>query len=230
MKIDIWSDISCPYCYIGKRHLEAALETFPHKDQVEVIWHSFELDREAPLKSKETLYERIGRKYGVSAEQAKANTTQVATTGKAAGLDIDFDKVVPTNTFNAHRLVHLANSEGKQDAMKERLFKAYFIEGKNVGDKDTLQALATEVGIDATKVLSNDTYTAEVRKDEQSAETIGIRGVPFFVFDFKYAISGAHPVKAFEQTLQKVWDEAQPVIPAPVETTGGVCEDGTCTV
>ncbi|HEX9509997.1 MAG TPA: DsbA family oxidoreductase, partial [Puia sp.] len=207
MKIDIWSDVACPYCYIGKRHLETALEQFPHKDQVQVTWHSFELDPDAPADKKENLYEVVARKYGMSPEQAKVTTARTAASGAAAGLTIDFDKVIPTNTFNAHRLIQLAASHGKQDEMEERLFKAYFTEGKHIGQNESLQALAAELGIDATATLNSNAFTNEVRKDEEAAQSIGIRGVPFFVFDYKYAISGAQPVSAFTQTLLKVWEE-----------------------
>ena len=228
MTIDVWSDIACPYCYIGKHHLEAALERFPHKDQVQLTWHSFELDPDTPVDVKENLYERIGRKYGVSVGQAKTMTQRSAASGAAAGLTIDFDNVKPTNTHDAHRLIHLAATVGKQTEMHERLFKAYFTEGKNIGQKEALQSLAQEVGIDATGLLNTDAYADEVRKDELAAESIGIRGVPFFVFDHKYAVSGAQPVDIFVQTLQKVWDETQPAVSSEVKGDG--CDDGSCTI
>ncbi len=237
MKIDIWSDVACPYCYIGKRHLEAALEHFPHKDQVRVTWHSFELDPEAPAETTETQYEVVGRKYGVSPAQAKEMTGRVLNSAAAAGLSLDFDNVKPTNTFNAHRLIHLAAGQHKQDEMEERLFKAYFTEGRHIGQKESLQAIAAESGIDCTAMLNSDAYTDEVRKDEEEAHSLGIRGVPFFVFDYKYAVSGAQPVDVFVQTLSKVWGEAHPANLVPVETAiagtaddPGACEDGACRV
>jgi predicted DsbA family dithiol-disulfide isomerase len=207
MKIDIWSDVACPYCYIGKRHLEAALAQFPHKDQVQVVWHNFELDPDAPAETKENQYEVVARKYGVSPGQAKEMTARVLASATGAGLAIDFDKVIPTNTFDAHRLIQLAASQGRQDEMEEGLFRAYFTEGRHIGQKASLLTIAAEIGIDATATLNSDDYTAEVRKDEEEAQTLGINGVPFFVFDYKYAISGAQPVNVFAQTLQKVWDE-----------------------
>jgi predicted DsbA family dithiol-disulfide isomerase len=208
MTIDVWSDIACPYCYIGKHHLEAALQQFPHNNQVQIIWHSFELDPGAPTDSKENLYEMIARKYGVSIEQAKTMTQRTAASGAAAGLTIHFDMVAPSNTHDAHRLLHLAATEGKQSEMKERLFQAYFTEGKHIGRKETLRSLALEVGIDAVSMLDTGAFSADVKKDEQEAANIGIRGVPFFVFDNKYAVSGAQPVDVFGQVLQKVWEEA----------------------
>ncbi|RPD42039.1 DsbA family oxidoreductase [Chitinophaga barathri] len=230
MKIDIWSDVACPFCYIGKRHLEAALEQFPHNKDVQVTWHSFELDPSAKTDSDEDHYQLLANKYGMSREQAVANTERVAASGKAAGLEFDFDNVKHTNTFNAHRLIQLAHKEGKQDEMEERLFKAYFTEGKHIGDAATLQALAAEAGLDASPLLNSSVFTDEVRKDEAEARSLNIRGVPFFVFDMKYAVSGAQPVEVFTQTLEKVWEENHPKNITPLGNEGGVCEDGSCTV
>jgi predicted DsbA family dithiol-disulfide isomerase len=231
MKIDIWSDVACPFCYIGKRHLEAALEQFPHKNDVEVTWHNFELDPNASRDNKEDQYTLLARKYGMSREQAIENTDRVAASGEKAGLAFEFDKVIPTNTFDAHRLIQFAAQHGKQDEMEERLFSAYFMEGKHISNKETLLAIAEDLGLDATEVLNSDAYTKEVRKDEADAQSLGIRGVPFFVFDMKYAVSGAQPVDAFTRTLQKVWEEAHP--PAELIQTGdkgATCDDGSCTV
>lgn len=230
MKIDIWSDVACPFCYIGKRHLEAALEQFPHKKDVQVTWHNFELDPNAPKDNKEDQYALLARKYGMSREQAIENTERVAASGTAAGLAFDFDKVIPTNTFDAHRLIQFAAQNGKQDEMEERLFAAYFMEGKHLNNKETLLAIAADLGLDATAVLNSDAYTNEVRKDEAEAQALGIRGVPFFVFDRKYAVSGAQPVTAFTQTLQKVWEEANPAELVQTGDKGAACDDGSCTV
>jgi predicted DsbA family dithiol-disulfide isomerase len=224
MKIDIWSDVACPFCFIGKRHLEAALEKFPQRDEVEVTWHSFELDPGAQTDYKENQYELLAKKYGMSIEQAKENTERVEASGAAAGITFDFDKVIPTNTFNAHRLIQLAAKHGKQNEVEELLFSAMFTEGKHIGRVETLEAIAASAGLDTAGVFESDAYTAEVRADQKEAQAIGIRGVPFFVFDRKYAVSGAQPVNVFEQTLQKVWEESRPADVAP----GGVCEDGVC--
>ncbi len=230
MKIDIWSDVACPFCYIGKRHLEAALEQFPHSKDVQVTWHSFELDPAAKKDYEEDQYQLLADKYGMSREQAIANSERVAASGKAAGLAFDFDNVKPTNTFDAHRLIQLAHKEGKQDEMEERLFRAYFTEGKHIGDPATLQAIAAEAGLDASPLLNSGSFTDEVRKDEAQARSLNIRGVPFFVFDMKYAVSGAQPVDVFSQTLQKVWEENHPQDITSSNSEGGVCEDGSCTV
>lgn len=216
MKIEIWSDVACPFCFIGKRNLEAALAQFPHRNDVEVIWRNFELDPGAQMEYKENQYELLAKKYGMSLEQARENTERVAMSGQAVGIAFDFDKVIPTNTFNAHRLIQFAHQHGRQDAAEEQLFKAKFEEGKHVGRKETLLEIAGAIGLDAAaaeQVLNSDAYTNEVRADEAEAQALGIRGVPFFVFDRKYAVSGAQPVDVFGQTLQKVWEEAQPVEP-----------------
>lgn len=230
MKIEIWSDIVCPFCYIGKRRLEAALQQFPHRDEVQVIWHSFELDAEANPEPGADLYERLAAKYGKSvtwARQMCADMTQMAA---EAGLRFDFDKAIPANTFRAHRLIHLAAQHGRQDAAKERLFKAYLEEGENINDVPTLQRLGTELGLDAaevTQTLASEAFGQEVRHDEYQARQIGVRGVPFFVFDDKYAVSGAQPAEMFREVLDKVWEEAHPLIHAGPD--GPACgPDGNC--
>ena len=164
------------------------------------------------------------KKYGMSPEQAKETTVRVEASGAATGIRFDFDKVIPTNTFNAHRLIQLAAQHGKQNEVEELLFTAYFTEGRHIGNIETLEAIGTAAGLDTTGLFASDAYTDAVRADEAQAQQLGIRGVPFFVFDYKYAISGAQPVSAFEQTLQKVWEEGRPADVAQ----GGVCEDGTC--
>lgn len=210
MKIDIWSDVACPFCFIGKRNLEAALAQFPHRDEVEVTWHNFELDPHAKTDYEENQYELLARKYGMSIEQAKNNTARVVQSGQAAGIAFDFDRVVPTNTFNAHRLIQLAHRHGLQDAAEEKLFKAMFEEGKHIGRRETLQEIAEAIGLDAaatSEMLNGDAYTDAVRADEAEAQSLGIRGVPFFVLDRKYAISGAQPVAVFLQALQQAREE-----------------------
>ncbi|QEH41978.1 DsbA family oxidoreductase [Chitinophaga sp. XS-30] len=211
MKIDIWSDVACPFCFIGKRNLEAALAQFPHRDEVAVTWHNFELDPQAKTDYKENQYELLARKYGMTVEQAKDNTERVVQSGQAAGIAFDFDRVVPTNTFNAHRLIQLAHRHGLQDAAEEKLFKAMFEEGKHIGRKETLQEIAEAIGLDAAataEMLNGDAYTEAVRADEAEAQSLGIRGVPFFVLDRKYAVSGAQPVAVFLQALQQAREES----------------------
>lgn len=230
MKIDIWSDVACPFCYIGKRHLEAALAKFPHAKDVEVTWHSFELNPDAQMHYTEDHYTLLASKYGMTREQAIANSERVSAAGKAVGIDFKFDELVHTNTFNAHRLIQLAAQHGKQDEVEELLFKKYFTEGKHIGDIPTLEAIAQEAGLDAGDVLKGTEFTGEVRQDEAQAQQLGIRGVPFFVFDMKYAISGAQPVELFTETLDKVWNEAHPAIVNVAGDADTTCADGSCSI
>ncbi|UPL48668.1 DsbA family oxidoreductase [Hymenobacter sublimis] len=220
MKIEIWSDIVCPFCYIGKRRLEKALATFPHANTVEIQWRSFELDPEAKPEPTTSLYQRLAAKYGNTeawARQMSANMTQMAA---QEGLAFDFDRAVPANTFRAHRLVHLAAQHGQQDAAKERLFKAYLEEGQDINDTVTLSRLASELGLptaEVEQVLASEQFAQDVRHDEYQARQIGVRGVPYFVFDDKYAVSGAQPTELFQEVLEKVWEESRP---QPVQLAG----------
>ena len=233
IQVEIWSDIVCPFCYIGKRRLETALASFPQRDQVEVVWHSFELDPNARPEPGVDQYRRLAAKYGESeawARQMSANMTQMAA---GEGLAFDFDRVVPANSLRAHRLVHLATRHGKQDAAKERLFRAYLEEGLDINDVAVLTGLGADLGLPDTEVahlLATDEFTQEVRHDEYQARQIGVRGVPYFVFDDKYAVSGAQPAEVFGEVLQKVWDEARPQPVQLAGPAGGACdlESGTC--
>lgn len=223
MKIEIWSDILCPFCYIGKRRLEKALATFPHAAEVDIQWRSFELDAQANPTPGENQYARLARKYGNTeawARQMSANMTQTAA---EEGLAFDFDRVVPANSLRAHRLVHLAAQHGHQDAAKERLFKAYLEEGLDINDVPTLTRLGAELTLPAAEVtalLTSDQFEAEVRLDEYHAQQIGVRGVPYFVFEDKYAVSGAQPAELFREVLEKVWAEARPQ-PVQLATADG---------
>lgn len=210
MTVDIWSDVACPFCYIGKRHFEQAVSQAGLKDQINVEWRSFQLDPNAPEKDDRTIYQILAAKYDQTEERAKDMSMNVVMMGANAGLDFNMDQLQPANTFDAHRLIHFAKSEGKQDEMKEVLLRAYFVEGKHVGDSETLIALAEDAGLDKGKafiVLDSDQYADDVQEDIQAAQTIGIQGVPFFLINKKYGISGAQPVasfiKVFEQILEK---------------------------
>jgi len=223
MKVEIWSDVVCPFCYIGKRHFEQALAQFPQAGEVEVVWHSFELDPHSQPQPGVSLTETLAHKYGQSVEWAEQMQQRVAAQAAQAGLNFQLDKAAPANTFNAHRLIHLAARYGKQDAAKERLLKAYFEEGERVDDPDTLIRLAAEIGLDAAEVrtlLQSDELATEVRHDEQEAQALGIRGVPFFVIDRKYGISGAQPSSVFLEALQQTYQETA--------AQGPVCSDGSC--
>lgn len=215
MTIDIWSDVACPYCYIGKRHLEAALARFPKSETVTINWRSFELDPNAPVKSPGDLYDVLSHKYRMPRSQAQQMTQSVENMGRAVGIDFDFAKAVPVNTLAAHRLMHLAAEHGLQSPANEQIFAAYFSEGKDLSDLPTLIALGEAIGLDAVLVestLQSDAFIEDVRNDEEQAYELGVQGVPFFVFDQKYALRGAQPVEAFVQTLEAVWEKTQAVV------------------
>ncbi|MEO7131502.1 MAG: DsbA family oxidoreductase [Dermatophilaceae bacterium] len=229
MKIDIWSDIVCPFCYLGKRRLEAAVATFEHRDELEITWHSYELDRNAPAVSDEDIVDRIANKYGTTREAATAQHESLAQAGADLGVEFNWDRVRHGNTFDAHRVVHLADEQGLADAAIERLMKAYFTDGLPVGDRDTLVQLASEIGLDGPSVhamLESEGYGNHVRSDEATAKMLGIEGVPFFVFDRKYGVSGAQPPEVFTQALQQAWDTQHEAL-EPVAAGGG-CGGGGC--
>ncbi|MCW5876227.1 MAG: DsbA family oxidoreductase [Anaerolineales bacterium] len=213
MNIDIWSDIGCPFCYLGTTQLNQALAAFEHKHSVQVTHHSFQLDPDAPLETKQSLNEMLADKKGFSVERAESLNQQVAGMFAAAGLTMNYKDALPVNTFDAHRLAHFAATHGKQEEMLARLFKAYFTDGLNTADTETLVKLAGEAGLDAEEAraaLASDQFAAEVQADITRAAQLGIHGVPFFVFEGKYAVSGAQGTGAFRQVLQQVWMELHP--------------------
>lgn len=210
MKIDIWSDVVCPFCYLGKRHLELALADFEHSEEVEIGWHSYQLDPEAPAVDPEPVAEMISRKYGITREEAEANNRRLEAQAHSVGLEYHLDATKRGNTLAAHRLIHLASELGRADAVVERFMRAYFTESEPIGDVETLRALAVHAGLPAERVaevLSSDEYADAVAADATQAQAYGVRGVPFFVFDQAFAVSGAQPVEVFTQALTKAWDE-----------------------
>lgn len=232
LTVEVWSDIACPWCYVGKRRLEAALASFPHRDRVQVVWRAFELDPAAPAVRDESqsYAERLGKKYGTGLAQAQGMIARMVQTAAADGLAFDFERIRAGNTFLAHRLLHLAHERGVQDAVKERFLRAYMSEGEKIGDPATLLRLATEAGLDHDEVsglLSTDLYADEVRADEEEARQIGVDGVPFFLLGRRYAVPGAQPAELLLQALQKAWDE----LPDTSETLlaeGPVCGPDGC--
>lgn len=218
MKVEIWSDIMCPFCYIGKRHYEAAIAKFADSANVEVVWKSFQLDPSLPKPaSKLSTYAYLAERKGMSVDQSKALHQNVVEMAKNAGLNYDFDKAIVANSFDAHRLIQFAKTKGLGDAAEERLFKAYFMEGKDMSDVTTLIALGKEIGLNEVEVkdvVNSTAYTNEVNNDIEEAHQIGVQGVPFFVFDRKYAVSGAQPVEAFIKTLEKSFSEWRKQNPA----------------
>ncbi len=206
MKIEIWSDVMCPFCYIGKRKFEAALEKFEGKDNVVVVWKSFQLNPDMVTDTGKSTVDHLAESKGWTKEYTRETMSYVVNMAKEVGLNYNFDKAVVANSFDAHRIIQLAKTLGKGDAMEERLFKAYFVEGKNTADHGTLLALATEVGLpeaDVKAVLSSDKFASEVKRDIAESEQLGIRGVPFFVIDRKYGISGAQDSQVFLDSLNK---------------------------
>jgi predicted DsbA family dithiol-disulfide isomerase len=208
LSVEIWSDIACPWCYIGKRRFEAALAEFEHSDEVEVTWRSFELDPSAPREREGDRVEHLARKYGTTREQAQAMHEHMTGIAAGEGLDFRFDIARSGNTFDAHRLTHLAAAHGLQDAMKERLFRAYLSEGEVIGDPAVLERLGLEVGLPGDELrdaLAGDRYAAEVRDDQGSAAALGITAVPFFVVNRAIAASGAQPPELLRELLDRAW-------------------------
>jgi len=214
LTVEVWSDVVCPWCYVGKRRFEQALSEFEHRDGVEVVWRSFELDPRAPSERTGSYVERLASKYGVSIDEAQAMIDTMVETGERVGIEFRFDRLRAGNTFDAHRLLHWAKSFGLdvQGEVGERLFRATFVEGRPVGDVESLVSAAVAAGLDgaeARAVLSAPSaYAAEVRADEQEAAALGARGVPFFVFGRRLGVSGAQPTQVFLEVLERAWGEA----------------------
>lgn len=232
MKVEIWSDVMCPFCYIGKRKFENALAQFPHKENIEVIWKSFQLDPTTVTDPSLNSVEHLAHKKGWSKQQAQETTAHVTNIAKQVGLDFHFDKAVVANSFDAHRLSHLAKKYGKQNELEEKLFKAYFKEGKNTADHSTLLQIGKELGMDEkeiTEVLSNTTFSNEVKQDILEAQQIGVRGVPFFVLDRKYAVSGAQESETFLGALTKAYEEHTNGVIEPIASCSSCgCGDEGC--
>ena len=210
LKVQIWSDIMCPFCYIGKRRIEEALQLFEHKEAVEIEWKSFQLDAGFIASPEDNMVDHLAEKYRKDTDWAQSMLDNVTQNAKSAGLDFHFEKAVLANSLNAHRLLHLAKKYNVANDLEELLFKAYLTDGKNVNDLNTLAALGLEVGLEAEEikqVLYSDAFANEVKEDIAAANSVGVQGVPFFVFDSKYAVSGAQPAVAFLETLEKVWVE-----------------------
>ena len=216
MRIEVWSDVVCPWCYLGKRRLETALGRFDHRDEVEVLWRSFELDPEAPRRRDGSPAEHLQRKYGMSAEQVVASWARLTALAAAEGLEYRLDDTQGGSTFDAHRIIHLGAEHGLQDAVKERLMRAYFSEGAPIGDPETLARLGVEAGLPAAEVaelLAGDRFAAEVRDDEHRAQLLGISGVPFFVIGERYGVSGAQSADHLLAAINAAWAERVPATP-----------------
>ena len=210
MKIEIWSDVMCPFCYIGKRHFEEALSKFSDKEHIDIEWKSFQLDPTMPDVVEESQEDYLVKRKGMSRDQIQGMLQNVTAMGKEAGLDFNFDQSIMVNSQKAHQLIQFAKSKGLGNEIEERLFQAYFTEGKNVADETTLTELGKEIGLDENELqvaFNDDKYLYQMKQDIQEAQNIGVRGVPFFVFDRKYGVSGAQPTEAFLETLNKLFGE-----------------------
>jgi predicted DsbA family dithiol-disulfide isomerase len=233
MKVQIWSDVMCPFCYIGKRRFEEALTAFSHQDKVEIEWKSFQLNPALKTDTQLNVYQSLANSKGWQLEYAKQVTNQVAEMAAQVGLDFNFDRAVVANSFNAHRFSHLAKQHNLGDAAEEQLFRAYFTDGENIDDIDTLVNLGKNIGLNETEVrdtLNNkEAYATEVHQDIFEAETLGIRGVPFFVVNDKYAVSGAQATDVFLNTLNTAYQEWEQQNDALIVTNGPSCDiDGDC--
>lgn len=229
MKVEIWSDIICPYCYIGKRKFEAALAQFRYKDIIQVEWKSFQLAPDLKTQPDKNAFQYMGEQRGKSVEETQAMTSWVTQIAKQAGLTYNFDKTVAANTFNAHRFSHFVKQYGKQDEAEELLFRSFFTDGKNIDDYQALIQLGAEIGLDTIALktaLEYNSYADDVRADIYEAQQIGVSGVPFFVFNRKLAVSGAQESAAFLETLEKAYSEWRKENP---ETTLEVIEGKSCT-
>jgi predicted DsbA family dithiol-disulfide isomerase len=227
--VEIWSDIACPWCFIGKRRFEAALAAFEHRDEVTVTWRSFELDPDAPAERVGDRAEYLARKTGWSVEQAQAMQDRLTRLAADEGLAYRFDIARAGRTFDAHRVLHLAAAHGLQDAAKERLMRAYFEEGELMSDHPALIRLGVEAGLpeeELRDMLAGDRFAAEVREDERTAGALGISGVPFFVVDRAIGASGAQPPEVLGQLLEQGWAARRPAV--PVVATGESCDIDGC--
>ncbi|GAB4013351.1 DsbA family oxidoreductase [Nocardioides ultimimeridianus] len=230
MKIDIWSDVVCPWCYIGKRRLERALADFPHADDVEIVWHSFQLDPGAPTTPVETVAQALGRKYGGGEAAGRDMIDRVEAVAAEEGMVWRHHSSQRVGTVDAHRLLHLALHDGGaalQGELKERLLAAYFIDAANVADHEVLAKIAADAGLDAgrvSEVLGGTEFLDEVYADQQQAAAYGATGVPFYVVDSRYGVSGAQPPEAFAQVLERAWSDAHPGL----EIIGTADADGAC--
>ena len=232
MKIEIWSDVACPWCYIGKRRFETALAEFEHRDSVEVKWRSYQLDPTLPEHYDGTELEYLSTRKGLAPQQVAQMFQHVTEQAKGVGLDYRFDSVVVANSFTAHRLIHLAAAHGKQDEAKERLLSDHFEHGKDIGSREYLTSLALDLGINRDEVeelFTTDKYAADVRSDFEEGRALGISGVPFFVIDRKFGLSGAQPAETFAAALSEAWEAANPLVLVN-STDGDACGPDGCQV
>ncbi|MCW2850219.1 MAG: DsbA family oxidoreductase [Marmoricola sp.] len=237
MKIEIWSDVVCPWCYIGKRRLETAIDSFGHRDDIEIVFRSFELDPSSPKVATQTVAESLGEKYGGGPEAGRQMVERVEAVAAEEGMIFRLADAKRANTVDAHRLLHLALAQGGpvlQYALSEELLAAYFVQAENVADHDLLRRTAEKVGLDSTRVeavLAGSEYADAVEADIREATALGANGVPFFVIDRKYGISGAQPAETFVQVLEKAWSDTHPQLEQVGQGADGeVCGPDGCPI
>lgn len=238
MKVEIWSDVMCPFCYIGKRHLEKAMETLPFNKEIEIEWKSYQLNPEYHNTSNESLYDYLARAKGMTVAQAKQMTGSVVEMAVNAGLSLDFEHSVPANSFDAHRFIHFAKSKGLQNEAEEELFKAHFIGGKDISNKEALVEIGQTMGLlkeELERLFAGDEFAEAVRYDVYESQQMGVRGVPYFVLDRKYALSGAQPIETFTAALTQSfteWKETQPKnsLKSLNKTDDAVCDENGCEI
>ena len=232
MKIQVWSDIMCPFCYIAKKNFEKALEASPFKNEVEIEWKSFQLDPSLKESSGTmNMSDYMMKRKGFSKTQLEQFQNQLKEMGKSAGINFNQDTTIAADTFPAHKLLHLAKEKGKADAMEEALFEAHFVSGKNIADIDFLVSLAEELGLDkknARNILSDDAYDYEVKQDIMEAQNLGISGVPYYILDNKYAVSGAQPIELFAKALGQTYQEN--IVKLSEESGANTCGADGCSI
>lgn len=230
LKIQIWSDVMCPFCYIGKRKIEEALSLFENKEAVVIEWKSFQLDPNFLATPNESIVDHLAEKYRRDPDWAQSMIDNMTINAKNSGLDFHFEKAILANSQNAHRLLHLAKKHQLSNEVKELLFRAYLTDGLNVNDWKTLQEIGQKVGLpmeEINQLIDSDIYVNEVRQDQQEAQALGVTGVPFFVFDNKYAVSGAQSTDVFLKTLEKTWEDGKFTAPIKTQNTTAV---NSCTI
>jgi len=233
MKIEIWSDFSCPFCYIGKKRFEQALSKFNHADEVDVVYKAYQLNPMAEKTMEGNAYEAFAKSHHMTLDEAKNRLDGITQNAKTVGLDYRYDLMQMTNSYDAHRLAKWANQFALEAKLTDRLMKAYFTEGYNLAEIDTLVQLATEVGLkgdEARKILVDNQYSSDVRNEINEAKRIGVQGVPFFVVNRKYGISGAQQEEYFLAALEQIWEEDHPLETLHDEDEAGFCTDESCSV
>jgi len=236
MNIEVWSDIACPFCYIGKAHLEKALSTFKYASKIEVTYKSYQLDPTYNYQHGDTTFSVLTKKKGMSLEQVKQMAAHIEQMAKKVGITMNIEKTIPANTYNAHRLTHLANKENKSKEVMEALFKAHFTNGKNIEDITVLTEVGVQAGISKALIenlLSSDEFAYDVKQDIMESQNMGVSGVPFFLFNKKYAVSGAQPVDVFENALGKSfeeWEKTNPIFINLNTEKSNTCDNSNCEI